>query len=54
MSAKADTQSERDGAVSNDLPDKMQMTENTKLFTGSCCESSFPAYSSERCVLPKL
>lgn len=35
-------------------PDKKQMTENTKLYTGSYCESSFPACISEHYVLTEL
>jgi len=34
--------------------DKKQMTENMKLFTGSYCESSFPAYISEHYILTEL
>lgn len=30
------------------------MIENMKLFPGSCCDSSFPADSSEHCILAKL
>lgn len=48
------TQTEWKSATPDYLPDKMQMIENTKLFTGSCCDSLFPACSSERCNLAKL